>query len=99
ASMQHIAREGGCWVLGSGFALRGRDVPDAFPGKAELYPDADEWVNPGDSVIVAPGGKIVAGPLRKEFGLLAADIDLAECAAARPRRQRQVRAKSVSPSR
>jgi nitrilase len=83
AGMQHIAREGGCWVMGSGFALRGRDVPDTFPGKAELYPEADEWINPGDSVIVAPGGKIVAGPLRKELGVLTAEIDLAECVAAR----------------
>jgi hypothetical protein len=27
ASMQHIAREGGCWVLGSCCAFRGRDIP------------------------------------------------------------------------
>ena len=79
ATMQHVAREGGCWVLGSGFALRGRDVPDDFPGKAELFPDADEWINPGDSVIVAPDGRIVAGPLRKELGVLTAEIDLARC--------------------
>ena len=83
ASMQHIAREGGCWVLGSGLALRGRDIPDAFPGKVELFPDRDEWINPGDSVIVAPGGKIVAGPLHQDFGLLTADVDLAECGVAR----------------
>ena len=83
ASMQHIAREGGCWVLGSGFAMRGRDIPDAFPGKNQLFPDQDEWINPGDSVIVAPSGKIVAGPLRQEFGMLTAEIDLAECGAAR----------------
>jgi hypothetical protein len=25
------------------------------------YPDADEWVNRGDSAVIAPGGKIVAG--------------------------------------
>ncbi len=83
ASMQHIAREGGCWVLSSGLALRGHDIPDALPGKAELFPDGEEWINPGDSVIVAPGGKIVAGPLHKEFGVLTADIDLAECGVAR----------------
>ena len=42
---------------------------------SDLYPDAEEWVNPGDSAVVAPGGKIVAGPLRNEFGVLYADID------------------------
>jgi nitrilase len=83
ASMRHIAREGGCWVLGSGFALRGRDVPDGVPGKAELYPDPEEWISPGDSAIVAPGGKLVAGPLHKEFGVLTADIDLDLCGVAR----------------
>ncbi len=83
ATMQHVAREGGCWVMGSGFALRGRDVPDDFPGKAEIFPDADEWINPGDSVIVAPDGKIVAGPLRKELGVLIAEIDLARCGEAK----------------
>jgi nitrilase len=83
ASMQHIAREGGCWVIGSGYAFRGADVPDDLPGKAQMYPDPDEWVNAGDSTIVAPGGKIVAGPLRRETGILYAEVDLERVAAAR----------------
>jgi nitrilase len=83
STMRHVAREGGCWVLGSGFALRGSDIPKSFPGREQLYPDADEWINPGDSVIVAPGGKIVSGPLHKEYGILYADIDLGRIAAAR----------------
>ncbi len=76
ATMQHIAREGGCWVIGCGCALQGRDLADELLAKAGLYPDADEWINGGDSVIVAPGGKIVAGPLHEAFGILAAEIDL-----------------------
>jgi len=75
ATMQHIAREGGCWVVGNGCAFRGRDVPDSLPGKAQLFADADEWINAGDSAIVAPGGKIVAGPLHQEHGVLGAEID------------------------
>jgi nitrilase len=74
ATLQHIAREAGCWVVGSGVAFRGADIRGAAPGLQELYPGADEWVNGGDSAIVAPGGKIVAGPLRNEFGVLYADI-------------------------
>ncbi len=77
ATLQHIARESGCWVVGSGVAFRGSDIRGAAPGLSDLYPDAEEWVNPGDSAVVAPGGKIVAGPLRNEFGLLYADIDRA----------------------
>ncbi len=76
ATMRHIAKEGACWVIGSGSAIRGSDIPDNFPGKDSLYPDPDEWVNDGDSVVVAPGGQIVAGPMRKEQGILYADIDV-----------------------
>ena len=83
ATMQHIAREGGCWVLGSGCAFQARHITSAVPGTAELYADADEWVNAGDSVVVAPGGKIVAGPLHDELGILYADIDLEQVGAAR----------------
>lgn len=83
ATMQHIAREGGCWVLGSGCAFQARHIPDAVPGKAELYANADEWVNAGDSVVVAPGGKIVAGPLHNELGILYADVDLESIGVAR----------------
>jgi len=83
ATMQHIAREGGCWVLCSGCAFQGRDIPDAVPGKAQLFPDPNEWINPGDSVVVAPGGKIVAGPLREALGILYAQIDLERVAVAR----------------
>ena len=83
ATMQHVAREGGCWVIGAGCALRAQDIPDSLPGRAELFPDAAEWVNPGDSVIVAPGGRIVAGPLHQELGILYADIDLERVGMAR----------------
>ena len=83
ATMQHIAREGGCWVLGSGCVLRAGNLPSDLPGKGQLYPDPQEWVNPGDSVVVAPGGRIVAGPLRREAGVLYADLDLHQVGAAR----------------
>jgi nitrilase len=75
ASMRHIAREGRCWVLGAGCSIRASDVPEDFPDRARLYPDPDEWLNSGDSVVVSPGGEIVAGPLRMEHGILSAEID------------------------
>ncbi len=74
-SLQHIAREGCCWVVGSGNILKASDIPDDFPEKESLYPDNDEWVNPGDSVVIAPGGEIVAGPMRKEKGILYYEVD------------------------
>jgi nitrilase len=83
STMRHIAAEGRCWVLGSGCALRASDVPSSFPGRDQLFPDPAEWINPGDSVVVAPGGDIVAGPLHEEFGLLMADIEPGRAAASR----------------
>ena len=74
-SLQHIAREGCCWVVGCGNLLKGSDIPEDFPEKERLYPDAEEWINPGDSVVIAPGGEIVAGPMNKEAGILYHDID------------------------
>jgi len=83
ASMQHIAMESGAWVVSAGVALHARDVPESLPGKTALYPKTDEWINPGDSMIVAPGGKIVAGPLHEEYGILYGEIDLERVGIAR----------------
>lgn len=82
-TLSHIAREGRCWVLGAGTALRADDLPDGLPGRDTLFPDPQEWINPGDSVVVDPQGKVVAGPMRREAGVLYAEIDLAAVAAAR----------------
>ena len=83
STMRHIALEGRCWVLGSGTALRGSDIPEDFPARAQLFPDPQEWINDGDSVVVNPQGRIVAGPLHREAGILYADIDVAQVAPAR----------------
>ena len=82
-TLQHIAREGRCWVVGSGTLIRTSDIPADFPDRERLYPDPNEWVNGGDSVVIAPGGNIVAGPLRKEEGILFAEIDSARAAPAK----------------
>ena len=74
-TLQHIAREGRCWVVGSGFVMRASDIPDDFPEKAELFPDPDTWVNPGDSLVIGPDGKTAEGPMRQEVGVLFAEID------------------------
>jgi nitrilase len=82
-SLQHIAREGGCWVVGCGNLMKASDIPDDFPEKATLYPDANEWVNPGDSVVIAPGGTIVAGPMHEQAGILYHDLDIEQVSAAK----------------
>ncbi|TKB49918.1 carbon-nitrogen hydrolase family protein [Ferrimonas sediminicola] len=82
ASMNHIAREGGCWVMSTATALEGRDVPADFPERNTLFQD-DEWINSGDAVIVKPFGGIHAGPLHRDKGILYADIDIQAAADSR----------------
>ena len=74
-TMQHIAREGRCWVICSGVALTNNDIPSDFPDREILYPANEEWINPGDSAVIAPGGEIIAGPMRQEKGILFAEVD------------------------
>jgi len=82
-TMQHIAREGRCWVVGSGTSMQASDIPRDFPERDRLYPDDDEWVNVGDSVVVAPGGEICAGPQHEKHGILYAEIDSTRVGVAR----------------
>ncbi|SPF76112.1 Nitrilase [Aliiroseovarius pelagivivens] len=83
ATMQHIAREGGCWVIGCATALEVSDIPTDIPHYDELFPNKDEWVNPGDAVIYKPFGGVMAGPMHQEKGLLLAEIDPSEARASR----------------
>jgi len=75
-TMQHIAREGKCWVLSCGVALQRSDLPEDFPKLDELYPTEEDWINPGDSLVVSPTGEIVSGPLSQEKGVILVDIDV-----------------------
>lgn len=75
ATMQHIAREGGCWVIGCATALETSDIPTDIPYYDELFPNKDEWINPGDAVVYKPFGGVHAGPMHQEKGILYSDID------------------------
>lgn len=83
ATMQHIAREGGCWVVGCATALEASDIPADIPHRDELFPNKDEWVNPGDAVVYKPFGRVHAGPMHQEKGILIADIDVDAARASR----------------
>lgn len=83
ATMQHIAREGGCWVIGCATTLEASDIPADVPYRDELFPDATEWINPGDAVVYKPFGGLLAGPMHREKGLLLADIEVEAARASR----------------
>jgi len=82
-SMRHIAREGRCWVINCGCALRGRDFAIGDEALNRIYPEPDEWVNPGDSCVIAPGGEVIAGPFHEEEGLFYSDIESSQVARSR----------------
>ncbi|MCG6989423.1 MAG: carbon-nitrogen hydrolase family protein [Gemmatimonadetes bacterium] len=78
STMRHMAKEGRCFVVGACQAFHKDDIPDALGFKSTYLGDLDGWINPGLSLIVDPDGKILAGPLEAEEGILYADIEPAE---------------------
>jgi nitrilase len=82
ATLRHIAREAGTWVIGTATALQGSDIPDDFPERDRLF-KAEEWINDGDAVVIKPSGAIAAGPLNRQKGILYAEIDVEDARRAR----------------
>ncbi len=75
ATLQHIACEGRCYVLGCNQFFTRTDYPEAY----QEFLDEDETVlSRGGSAIVSPQGEFIAGPLWDEEGVLIADLDLDE---------------------
>jgi nitrilase len=83
ASMRHIAREARAWVVSVAICMQARDVPADFPQRAAIYPNEDEWLNPGDAIVVDPMGTVAAGPLHRERGILYAECDPGRASLAR----------------
>ena len=74
-SMKHIAREGGMFVISTCMAIRKKDIPEELNFR-HLYPEDREWINIGNSCIIAPNGKILAGPVSSSEKIIYADINL-----------------------
>src|ERR671923_192973 len=75
STLRHIAKEGRTYVLGACIAQRTSDIPDAYEIKRRLRADTDEWISKGDSTIVDPNGRFVAGPAREQEAILYAEVD------------------------
>jgi len=85
-AMRHIALEGRCYVIGVNPCLQVDQIPADFPHRDRLWPNQDQndgWVEPGNSVIIDPTGKIMAGPARHEETILYAEVDLSAVHSAR----------------
>ena len=79
ATLQHIACEGRCFVLGCNQYVTKSMYPADLPGVEELADQPEEMCR-GGSVIVSPLGQVLAGPLYDQEGILYADLDMAEVA-------------------
>lgn len=75
STLRHIAKEGRCYVVGVTPLLRGSDIPESIPGRDELYGGEDDWLSQGNTAIVEPGGRVVAGPLTGTAGIVTATTD------------------------
>ncbi|KIK70890.1 hypothetical protein GYMLUDRAFT_210494 [Collybiopsis luxurians FD-317 M1] len=78
-SMVHIAMEGRCFVLSACQFAQEKDYPERHAVADVNTRNADNVMIAGGSVIVSPLGRILAGPLLGEEGVLTADLDLDEC--------------------
>ena len=76
STMQHIALEGRCFVLGSAQAIR-RDAFDDDYDSA-LEPNDAGYLIRGGSVIVGPSGEVLAGPVFDREEILTATIDVSD---------------------
>jgi nitrilase len=75
ATLRHIACEGRCFVLGCNQYMTKEMYPDDLKELKELD-EQPEIMCRGGSAIISPLGKVLAGPLYEQEGILFADLDL-----------------------
>jgi hypothetical protein len=70
ATLRHLARENRMFVVGVNPVLHADEIPAAFPHREQLVPpgyleENGPWLEEGNTVIIAPDGSILAGPVRE----------------------------------
>lgn len=69
---RHYAFEGRCFVLAAGSLLK----TSALPPDLEVHPERrTEWALRGGSMIVAPDGSVLAGPVFEREAIVTAELD------------------------
>ncbi len=82
STLQHIACEGRCFVLGCNQFVTKEMYSSDLPCLEELV-NAPDVMCRGGSAIISPMGETIAGPLYGQEGILYADLDMGEVARAR----------------
>ncbi len=75
SSLQHIALEGRCFVIGCNQYFTKSMYPESYQDR--LTTDTEE-ICPGGSVVISPLGKIIEGPLWNKADALVCTLDLSE---------------------
>jgi nitrilase len=86
ATMQHIAREGRCYVVGVNPCVHVDQIPPGFPDRERVWhadSEDTQWVEPGNTVIVGPSGEVLAGPARHAETVLVAELEVGKVRSAR----------------
>jgi nitrilase len=81
ATLRHIARENRMFVIGVNPVLHADQVPADFPDRDKLLPAAyleenGPVLEPGNTVVIDPGGNVLAGPVHEAEETLVVDLDL-----------------------
>ncbi len=79
STLQHIALEGRCFVIGCNQYV----TREHYPADLEILSDLENWpatLSRGGTAIYGPLGECLAGPLNGEAGILYADLDRSEIA-------------------
>jgi nitrilase len=73
STLRHIGKEGRCYVVGCSIAMHKDHIPAEASFK-DYYAGVDGWFKKGDTAIVDPDGKFVAGPVREKEEIVYADL-------------------------
>ncbi|KAI0721368.1 carbon-nitrogen hydrolase [Cerioporus squamosus] len=76
STMTHIALEGRCFVLSACQFAQEKDYPPDHAVANSEERDPKNVMIAGGSVIISPLGKVLAGPLLGEEGIITADLDM-----------------------
>jgi nitrilase len=77
---RHYAFEGRCFVIACGSIMRASEIPAELELIESLKQNPDALVLNGGSAIVAPDGKVIAGPVFEAENILTADLDFSRIA-------------------
>jgi len=77
---RHYAFEGRCFVIACGSFMRASEIPAELELMESLTQKPDALVLSGGSAIIAPDGKVIAGPVFKAKTILTADLDFSQIA-------------------